>query len=658
MTKQAQKSDPLRDGEVKGTEAPFRSGIFVAEKRLTEWLERSPFVLVVTVWSLILSVVLTWPALLDLGGEALGYHEADTMKHLWTIWWIRTELLSGHLPFTMDLFNYPTGIDLFPIEPLNGLFAALLAPFSVIVVSNVAALINLTATGVCAALLGRKLSGNVWGGLAAGILLQGSAIAVFSIHAGIGEFQHLWWLPLGLLAWQRLRDRMDAWGVAAVAGALAGATLSCFYLGCFLAIGVSVLSLSTLWAGPRTGRLLACYAVAAALALLVVVPVVASFSASYSVGMPRHHSFLSYVFGANQQASNEPLATRLDPTQLVLPRWGDWASASSQNRAYGGGRYMGWLALVLALAALVRVPRRAGPWAIVAGVAIVLALGNRLVWNRVEVPAEWGLNLPYFYLNRILEYLAEGMHFPVRFVALAATGIAALAAVFAGTVRRPAWIAGLALLSIVEVRANQLNPVVVEHFNLKAFEALDALADGHHPTMDLTFALNNTDPESRRAGLAAQIFTGQPMQAVPIERVDILNSDDGVRWVTALPLVTDLLGAFGDEIMVLHTDPRPSLALLLARGFTRIQYVGNQRNQFKVNVEVVQLLSDKLGPPLLSRPSFAVWDIPEPVYTEEELVTWQAAHTRRIQIMRRAPEFRSPADSGRVKPFSGSHSEP
>ena len=76
-----------------------------------------------------LAVVLTWPIVLNISGSALGSQHADGMKHLWTLWWMRSSIWDyGQFPFSTDLINYPTGMDLYPIEPLNGLVANML-PF-------------------------------------------------------------------------------------------------------------------------------------------------------------------------------------------------------------------------------------------------------------------------------------------------------------------------------------------------------------------------------------------------------------------------------------------------------------------------------------------------------------------------------------------------
>ncbi|MEE2752062.1 MAG: hypothetical protein VX519_11590, partial [Myxococcota bacterium] len=222
-------------------------------------------------WFGLLSLLLTWPLVLHPHSQVLGSPDSDTMKHIWTLWWMRESVLGqGLFPFHTTLINHPTGWSLYPIEPLNGLFAVLLGWLPLVLTSNVLALINLTLTGYCAALLGRRLSSATTAPLVSGTLLQTGAFTLFTFHVGVGELQHIWWLPLGVLAWLNVHERAKPKHTLGLAAVLVGSTLSCFYLGFFLASIVSILSLHRLVIDSDRVRLLARYAVAAGLGLLVL----------------------------------------------------------------------------------------------------------------------------------------------------------------------------------------------------------------------------------------------------------------------------------------------------------------------------------------------------------------------------------------------------
>ena len=160
----------------------------------------------------VLALALTWPVPVDLSGSALGSANADGMKHLWTLWWMRASVWEyGTFPFDTELINYPMGMELYPIEPLNGLISLFLPGLNLVALSNILAIVNMTLTGFIGAWFGRILSGNRWGGVAAGALLEGSSVMAFFVHVGVGELNHLWWLPLGLGCLVKARRTQEWW---------------------------------------------------------------------------------------------------------------------------------------------------------------------------------------------------------------------------------------------------------------------------------------------------------------------------------------------------------------------------------------------------------------------------------------------------------------
>ena len=345
--------------------------------QLRFWLrEKKTFI-----WELmgfwLLSIVLTWPMILSPATSALGSSHGDGMKHLWTLWWMRASIWDyGDFPFRTDLVNYPVGMDLYPIEPLNGLIACFLPFMSVVMLSNFLAILNMTLTGFFGAWCGRVLSGNRLGGIVCGLLLEGSSVMAFFVHVGVGELNHLWWLPLGLgcLVMAR-RSGLKRW-FAAVALCLIGAIVSCFYLGFFLAMATLVWSLLTLWAGKDTPKLLLKYICTAAVAVMVVLPITQSFSASYKVGSKPQVSLSEYVTGEHGQAVTDPPSARLELGQLLEVRR---KPERREEAAYGGGRYLGFIPLTLALVGLMRRPREALPWLGVGVVGLIFAFGTFLV---------------------------------------------------------------------------------------------------------------------------------------------------------------------------------------------------------------------------------------------------------------------------------------
>lgn len=576
---------------------------------------------------LALAVFWTWPVALHPAASALGHPSGDGLKHLWTLAWARRELGLGHLPFHTDWVNWPVGMDLFPIEPLNALVGALLPAMSLVALSNGLVLLNLWATGLAGAWMGRELSGRAEGGLVAGLLLEGSAVMVSFVHLGVGELLHLWWLPLGLGWLVRARRSGRTGPFVALGLCLAGATLSGFYLGFFLAVATAIWALMTLSA-RGLGPLLARYALAAGLGLLILGPVLRVFSASWTQGSVADVGFFSWVFGDHDQAVTDPVSARLEPLQLL---WPARALEGAQVGAYGGGRYLGFAALILAGLGLSRRPREALPWVAVALGGLTLALGSELSWGGQELVFGGGpLPLPLLYVNRALGYLAEPLNFPVRALAITTVALAALAAL--GARGRAS---ALVLVALVEIATLSELPWPLARFSPQDASALEGVRDHRgHAIADLAL-IWRSDAENRWSAISAQLVHQHPIQAVPIERIEYF-ARDGARFVAALGLVQDLEPLYNRAPGGL---PRPleayrgDLALLRDAGFGEL-LVNYRGGRERMPDGLVDALTALCGPPVAKGAATALWAVPEVVYTPDELAAWKAAHEAAIAALK------------------------
>ena len=571
-------------------------------------------------WSLALALILTWPMPLDPGGQALGFAMADGYKHLWTLWWMRASVhAEGALPFHTLLVNHPFGMELYPIEPLGGLVAVALPGVDLVLLSNLMVLGNLTLTGLAAAWLGRLVGGGRVGGLVSATLLEGSASAAFAVYVGVGELQHLWWLPLGMGTLLQARRTLRWRWFLALSACLAGAVLSSFYLGLLLALGVAVWALSTLGHPRGWPALLPRYALAAGLALAVVWPVTRAFATSYQLNPPPRGGVVAAVLAERGQPVVDTTTARLQPLDLV--RVADPGKDSAQ-RAYGGGRSLGLLAVALGLVGLVRRPRQGLPWLAVGLVAVVLALGSYLTWG--GEPVEVGgaaLRLPFLYLNRLLAVVAEPLNFPVRFLGLASLALAVLAA---RAVR--GWGLLLGPLAALEIALTQLVPRPWPTLPLPDVSALAPLAQQHpgEGVFDLTF-MAWPDARARRVSLAAQLVHGHPVHSMPIERVEHF-ARDGVWAVQALPIYEALRAARGGEVLPVDPqDARGSLILLEHLGLPIVLVHDGGRGN-PLPGPLVRLLTELCGPPLVEGGGHAAWRVPPQHPTPEELAHWKDRH--------------------------------
>jgi hypothetical protein len=595
--------------------------------------------------SLVLALALTWPAPARFWTEAIGSVEGDGVKHLWNLWWMRAEAFTGPTGLQSDLVNFPTGLALWPIEPLNGLLS-LVIPLSPVPLSNALAVLHLFLLGLCAGWLGKLVSERPLGAFVAGALAQGSAFAAFTQHVGVGELRQTWWIPLGLACLVKARTTLAPRWFAALALTLAGATLSCFYHGFFLATAVSLYALATLRPWPR---LLGGYAAAAVLSLAIVVPVIQGFSANYAPSEQRGaDSFGQWMTMRHDLDTFRGAA--LDPVELLTPR--EAGTADRQTLSYTGGRYLGWIPLVLAVLGVAAAPRKAVPWLIVGAGGLVLSLGTVLWWDGALVAAGSGrVVLPLATLNRALAWVAEPMNFPARFVVVPTLALAVLGALAA----RWPWVLLLLPAAVVEVAWGDLVPwprativlprVAVDPAALAALPA-GAVADLTVFTRSAVPGADNVgqswlsrvDPESRTRGIAAQLVLDRPFSTVPIERVDHWGPE-GLYWTAALPLAHALTGA-----TVTDDDLRASAWLLADAGFGAVLLThGCEYGPPRA----ASALDQALGPRIVAGCA-TVWPVPAVAAPPPDAARWTTDQATRATAMappRMGPQFAPPEGS-------------
>lgn len=545
--------------------------------------------------SLVGAFVVSWPMLLHPGGAAIGSPESDTIKHVWTLWWMKQQLFAGGGLHT-TLVNYPEGMSLYPIEPLNGLLTLLL-PFGAVTNSNLLAFVHLVLTGLCAGWLGKLVTGTERGALVAAALLQGSAFVAFTLHVGVGELRQVWWLPLGLGCLLRAHETREWRWFLALAGALAGCVLSCFYHGLFLATAVAVYALVTLrpwW------RLWAGYALAAGLSLALVIPVVQGFSGTFGKGRPQE------VFGVHGEVLLDYRAEAAHLDDLVRWRSPSPEPEARQERAYAGGRYLGVLSLILAAAGVAAAPKRAYPWVAVALVGTVLALGSVLWWGDAKVRVGGhALQLPLAWLNDALTRHAEPINFPARFLALPSVALAVLGAL----ATRWRWVVWFVPFALIDVAAHDLavwprrTVSVPDMAGIEDEALLRAGIDG--PLADLSLAAESNE-EARTLAVSAQLVTGRATQGVPLERLDAW-APEGNLWLRARPI-----SAFGNlarpGVQLPSTEAVSlDLAALRERGFAGLLLT---HRETRVDSRTEALFTQLCGPPLRAQHA-TVWKIPE-----------------------------------------------
>ena len=561
-------------------------------------------ILALLVQSVGLAVALTWPLVPSFFERAIGRDDTDTPKHLWTLWWMRHEVWDGTPGLTTRWTNFPDGMPLYPIEPLNGVFAALL-PIEPVPLSNLLALLHVVLLGACAGWLGREVAGTRIGAHVASALAQVCAFTAFSLEVGVGELRQSWWIPLGLAILVRARRTEAPRWFVALAVVMAGAVVACFYHGLFLALAVSVWALCTL----RLRRaLLLRYALAAGLALLLALPVVRGFAGSYGSDAGADPAAASFSIDRYTGAS-------VSVEQLFTP-----STRDGSRRRYDGGRYLGLVTLALAAIGVAAAPRRAGPWVAVFGVSLVLSLGQVLVWRQAPVlVGGMNLGLPLAPLNDLLARVGEPLNFPARFLA---PGMVALAVLGALATR---WRLALLLvpLAAADTLLNDESPWPRDTTALPDMSAL-AGAGGSGAVADLGIVAT-PEPAMRNRAIAAQLVLARPMSAVPIERLSAWSSS-GDRWLRALPIVRTLATLTTGAPVPADADWRADLWLLRDRGFDRLLLAHRATG---IDFRTKDLLTAACGPPV-EAPQATLWTVPEVQAGEAEVSRWRAEQVDRV----------------------------
>ncbi|MDP2314991.1 MAG: hypothetical protein Q8P41_18975 [Pseudomonadota bacterium] len=585
----------------------------------------------------VLAVLFTWPLVPRFGAEAIGRIDTDTPKHLWTLWWMRQEVWDGTPGLLTRWANWPDGMRLYPIEPLNGIFAALI-PLDPVPLSNLLALVHVVLIGVCAGWLGFEVSGTRIGAHVASALAQACAFTAFTLDLGTGELRQAWWIPLGLAVLVRARRTEDRRWFVTLAVVLAGAVLACFYHGLFLAIAVAIWALATL---RVRRRLLTGYAMAAGLSLLVVVPIVRGFAGAYGgddgavtsgpgtsgPGTSGAGTSGAGTSGAGTSGAGGPAGFSVDrytgASVSVEQLWTPAALPGVEGdarRRYDGGRYLGLVTLLLAGIGVAAAPRRAGPWVAVFGVCLVLSLGPVLIVQ--QAPLRVGnvvFGLPLAGLNDALGRIGEPVNFPARFLAPAMIALAVLGAL--ATRWRWAWV--LVPLAVVDSVTNDETPWPRETTVLPDMAGLAAAA-GPGAVADVGM-VGNAEPTARTRSIAAQLLLGRPFASVPIERLSAWSAS-GDRWLRALPLVRAANHLEGEATAPTEGNWRPDLWLLRDRGIDRVLLTHRTSG---VDVRADTVLTPALGEPVRTAQA-TIWSVPAVEATEAEGEAWRAAQAERV----------------------------
>ena len=371
----------------------------------------------------LIAVGMTWPLARHLSTRLPGGSH-DTLVHYWNGWWARQALGSGQSPYQTDYLYYPQGMSLvyhnfawlsivtwIALQPLVGGFAAY----------NLSILINLALCGLAAYLLALELTGNRRAAFLAGVIYLAWPFRLYQLdHPNLISTM---WIPLFLLFLIRTMKR-KRWTDGLLTGVFLVLTaytrwqqlIPAVVLGaiCFLGYLPRQVTFWRRWLPPL---LLGALVTLVALAPPFVMLVEQQRTAPADV-LPE---------GEEQRLQTDVLSyitpSRLHPVlkPLTGPAYDRYYNDRHEARHFPA--YVGFLPLILALWGMGKARRATLPWAAMALVLILLALGPNL---RINGQTYEHVPMPYDLASRL--YFVRLLRVPDRFNMFLASPVAMLAA--------------------------------------------------------------------------------------------------------------------------------------------------------------------------------------------------------------------------------------
>jgi len=323
------------------------------------------------------------PSLPKLSSHVVGAPTSDALKHVWSQWLVRDQVLSGGLSMHTDLLSFPTGGPFFSLDTVNALlgmpFAVTLGPA---LAFNVVLMLSLMAAAVAGAALTRMLTDTPWADVLGGLGFALSAwVFAFPLASGVTETVVFWPMPLVLLfTWRTLSRPEMRWPI------LAGLMLTLQGLACWshgITAGLLLLGMCGAAAAQHRDRLTdravwSRGAILVGTAALSALPLYLAVSGTVTADDAIKARTLSLFHSAPIGPLAVPEANSMALADFVSPgRWGLRVSqAGTEQLQYA--IYPGFILVGLAIVAV----RSRQPWANALALAAVLmallAMGPRL----------------------------------------------------------------------------------------------------------------------------------------------------------------------------------------------------------------------------------------------------------------------------------------
>ncbi len=470
---------------------------------LTRWQRLRPHLLALAFYSL-LTLLVVWPVVLQLGVGTPGHFPTDRNQNLWNMWWFRRAVFGLHNPYHTDFLFFPYGADLYLhtfslYNQLVGLPLQLL--FGPVPAYSLLELLTFPLGGYAGWLLGHYLTGNQWGALLVGLVWSFGPYHWVELRQDQINLVSLQWLPiviLFILKLDKATTRPALIRYTLLAALFYFLTLLVdYYYAIYLLMFAALYWLwrvsGWLWQYRRdwrqvvrpAGGLTAKLAAAFGLGMLPYSPLL--LATIRETGNPRYEAL--------QNADGDQLHST-DLAQLFLPPshqpwWGEpagfWQNlvhpTEGATALNNWGAVLGYVAVALSIYALWKVRGRGlGLWVFTGFFWLIISFGPSL---RINGPKP-GWPMPYRLLTK-LPFIGIG-RFPERFMLMAQLSIGLLAA-FGLAHLLDRWSPGVRLARRVPVRS-LVGSLVLALFFLESWPGVLPPPDPITPPAFTTALLN------------------------------------------------------------------------------------------------------------------------------------------------------------------------
>ncbi len=491
--------------------------------------------------------------------------ETDGWQNVWNLWWVHRALTTPTNPFFTPLLFYPEGVDL-TLQTLNIsngiLFLPVTALFGPVAAYNAAVLVALCLSGIGGYGLTLRVSGDRLAAFISGAIFAFSPFHLTKIWDGQLEMITLQWAAF--YAWFLLRAvedlrRRDAL-IAGVFLALIGYT-SWYYLFFF---GVYSLVFAVLWLikapGDQQGRRLFQFGIVAGSGGVLLLPLL--------VAAGRTAQSMAGTTGVRFDPSNPfdlILIHSANVFDLFLPNgihplWGDAVETLVRVWHPHIGAWNiapGYVALSLAIVAMILARRSAWRWLVIGLAGIVLALGPvvQIGTTRTAIP------LPYQALLALPG--AELARRPSHFIVLTTLVLAPLVALGMQALRqRLSHTQGYALVGVVVMAiAFEYAPPNWSLYPFHVHDYYTRISAIPGAVIEVPASLEDSRP------LKAQMIHGQPLvggfvsrppryafveQAPGMRQLWAMRPDDTYLFVDSADDRLAELNAYGVRHIIIH----------------------------------------------------------------------------------------------------------